>query len=60
MEMKLLPYSNEMTLMDTGRALFTEMTPFYGYRNPHLKLKTVWRLYQVYNGYPYTNEMVSS
>ena len=30
------------------------------YRNPHYKLKTVWRPSQVYNGNPYANKMVSS
>ena len=31
----------------------------YSYRNPHYKLKTVWRPSQVHNGNPYTNKTVS-
>ena len=31
----------------------------YRYRNPHYKAETVWRLFQVYNGNPYTNKRVS-
>ena len=34
--------------------LFIKNTPFYGYRNPHYKPKTVSRPSQVYNGNPFT------
>ena len=50
---------DECTRQDTG-PLFTKKTPSYGYRDPHDKPKTVWRLSQVYNGNPYTDKTASS
>ena len=41
-------------------SLFTKKTPSYGYRDPHYKPKTFWRLSQVYNRNPYTDKMASS
>ena len=40
--------------------LFTKKMPSYGYRDPHHKPKTVWRLSQVYFGNPYTDKTASS
>ena len=49
-----------MIFIVTPGPLFIKKTPSYGYRDPHYKPKTVWRPFQVYNGNPYTDKMVSS
>ena len=53
-------YSENIFKVIFIRALFTEKTPSYGYRDPHYKAKTVWRPFQVYNGNPYTDKTASS
>ena len=48
-----------LSLTASPGPLFTKKTPSYGYRDPHDEAKTVWRLYQVYNGNPYTDKTAS-
>ena len=48
-----------MCMYDTG-PLFRKKKPSYGYKNPHYKPKMVWRQYQLHNGNPYTNKVMSS
>ena len=54
----IIPPNRYGQLSDTG-PLFTEKTPYYGYRNSHYKTKTVWRPSQIYYKDPYTNKTVS-
>ena len=62
-EITLIHYHNTTStwiLWCSHGTLFSKMISSYGYRNTHLKPKTVWRWSQVYNWNLYTNNTLSS
>ena len=50
----------DLSLTASPGPLVTKKTPYYGYRDPYNKPKTVWWPSQVYNGNPYTDKTASS
>ena len=52
--------SNYQNTRSVTSPLFINETPYYGYRNPDYKPKTVWRSSQINNSNPYTCKTVSS